>query len=256
MSPRRHSTTFLVPIGVLVAVAAFGVLVVGLRHGTAGGLAPEAAVGAPALSPSPTPSAGPRWLVAETRTTTVVYRRPSSSAQTLATLPRLNAHGCVTVMLVRRAATVAGATWYQVWLPRRPNFSSGWVSAAGVGTYSTPAEIVIDLSERRLTVFRDGRSEGRFSVAVGSAAYPTPPGLFFVAEKTTPIPGGPYGVLALGLSGYQPRLPSLGALAIHGTDDVALIGKAVSDGCIRMSNADVLKVSRWVPTGSPVLIRQ
>ena len=43
-------------------------------------------------------------------------------------------------------------------------------------------------------------------------------------------------------------------MAIHGTDQGALIGQAVSHGCVRMRNADVLRVGAWVPTGSPVVI--
>ncbi len=64
-------------------------------------------------------------------------------------------------------------------------------------------------------------------------------------------------MLALGISAFQPRLPNWplgGPVAIHGTNQDSLIGQAVSHGCVRMHNADVLKVSAWVPTGSPVVI--
>jgi lipoprotein-anchoring transpeptidase ErfK/SrfK len=245
-------------LGALVLVALIAVLVVHERRGAGGAPAPES--GAASSSPSPSTSVGPapssrtRWLVAEVKTTATAYVRPSTSAPVRATLARLNAHHCLTVMLVRATRRVAGATWYSVWLPQRPNFSRGWVTESSVATYTTPAEIVVDLSARRLTVMRGGRVVARFTVAVGSTTYPTPIGLFFVAEKTTPLPGSPFGVLALGLSGYQPRLPDRGALAIHGTNDNAVVGQAVSEGCIRMRNADVLRVSRWVPAGSPVLI--
>ena len=33
-----------------------------------------------------------------------------------------------------------------------------------------------------------------------------------------------------------------------------LIGKAISHGCVRMHDKDVLAVSRYVPAGSPVEI--
>ena len=35
-----------------------------------------------------------------------------------------------------------------------------------------------------------------------------------------------------------------------------LIGKAISHGCVRMHNKDILEVSRLVPTGSPVIIQK
>jgi lipoprotein-anchoring transpeptidase ErfK/SrfK len=43
-------------------------------------------------------------------------------------------------------------------------------------------------------------------------------------------------------------------VAIHGTNEPWLIGKAISHGCVRMHNKDVLEVSRAVPAGSPVEI--
>ena len=43
-------------------------------------------------------------------------------------------------------------------------------------------------------------------------------------------------------------------MAIHGTNEDSLIGQAISHGCIRMHNADVLKVTPWCPTGSPVVV--
>jgi lipoprotein-anchoring transpeptidase ErfK/SrfK len=43
-------------------------------------------------------------------------------------------------------------------------------------------------------------------------------------------------------------------VAIHGTNEPWLIGKAVSHGCVRMRNQDVLAVSRYAPAGSPVEI--
>ena len=64
-------------------------------------------------------------------------------------------------------------------------------------------------------------------------------------------------MLALGISAFQPKLPDWaqgGPVAIHGTNEDELIGKAVSHGCVRMHDKDVLAVSRYVPAGSPVVI--
>ncbi len=261
-SHNRRNLWVAAAVGLLVAVALAGYLVVHARQGASGSVPPVTPVAqsspAPGASPSAPKTAAPttRWLVAKVLATTVVHRQPSAAASVTVTLSRLNPHLCPTVMLVRKTRRVGGADWYQVWLAKRPNFSSGWVRASSVATYTTASRIVVDVAARRLTVYRGGRRIQSFTVAVGSAADPTPPGLYFVNEKTVPSPGGPYGVLALGLSGFQPRLPTRGALAIHGTNDDSIIGQAVSDGCIRMRNADVLKVSRWVPTGSPVVIER
>jgi lipoprotein-anchoring transpeptidase ErfK/SrfK len=45
-------------------------------------------------------------------------------------------------------------------------------------------------------------------------------------------------------------------VAIHGTNEPWLIGKAVSHGCVRMLDKDVLAVSKVVPAGSPVVIQE
>ena len=43
-------------------------------------------------------------------------------------------------------------------------------------------------------------------------------------------------------------------MAIHGTNAPELIGQAISHGCIRMKNEDMLTVDELVKTGSPVTI--
>ena len=64
-------------------------------------------------------------------------------------------------------------------------------------------------------------------------------------------------MLAIGTSAFQPKLndwPDGGPVAIHGTNEPWLIGKAISHGCVRMNDEAVLEVSRLVPAGSPVEI--
>ena len=41
---------------------------------------------------------------------------------------------------------------------------------------------------------------------------------------------------------------------IHGTNQEWSIGKAVSSGCIRMLNQDVIDLNRRVPTGSKIVV--
>lgn len=43
-------------------------------------------------------------------------------------------------------------------------------------------------------------------------------------------------------------------IGIHGTHDPDSIGTSVSEGCIRMHNADVAEIKRWVRPGTPVII--
>jgi lipoprotein-anchoring transpeptidase ErfK/SrfK len=76
-------------------------------------------------------------------------------------------------------------------------------------------------------------------------ATPSPIGTFSIATKK-PNPGGPFGVMWMGLSA-----PHYG---IHGTNNPSSIGGFVSHGCIRMYNQDVLQLANIVPIGTPVII--
>ena len=73
-----------------------------------------------------------------------------------------------------------------------------------------------------------------------------------------PDPDGPYGAYAYGLSGFSNVLSRFnggdGVIGIHGTNDPSGLGKDVSHGCIRMSNAGITKLARILPLGVPIEI--
>jgi hypothetical protein len=48
--------------------------------------------------------------------------------------------------------------------------------------------------------------------------------------------------------------PGGGVIGIHGTNQPWLIGRAVSHGCIRMRNADILRLRRWAKPGTGLRI--
>lgn len=105
--------------------------------------------------------------------------------------------------------------------------------------------ITVNLSIRNLILYRDGLKVRAYPIGIGKILTPTPTGTYHIINKQ-PNPGGPFGVMWMGLS-----KPSYG---IHGTNNPASIGKVVSHGCIRMYNNDVLELSRIVPIGTPVRI--
>ncbi|CFX82111.1 L,D-transpeptidase catalytic domain [Syntrophomonas zehnderi OL-4] len=86
-----------------------------------------------------------------------------------------------------------------------------------------------------------------YPVAVGKPSTPTPPGNWTIVQKTVD-PGGPFGARWMRLS-----IP-FGGYGIHGTNNPSSIGKAVSHGCIRMYNNDVIELYDLVPIGTPVNI--
>ncbi len=106
--------------------------------------------------------------------------------------------------------------------------------------------ITVNLSTKRLTLYRDGSQVRAFPVGVGKQNTPTPIGNYYIASKMA-NPGGAFGVMWMGLN-----IPHYG---IHGTNNPSSIGKTVSHGCIRMHNNDVLVLSRLVSIGTPVRIQ-
>jgi lipoprotein-anchoring transpeptidase ErfK/SrfK len=128
-------------------------------------------------------------------------------------------------------------------------------------------QIVVDLGDLKLYLYRDGGLIKSYSVATGQSAYPTPTGSYVVtsmqmnptwyppnsdwAKDAKPIPPGidnPLGTRWIGTSA-----PGVG---IHGTPDDASIGSYASHGCVRMHIWEVEQLYQYVVIGMPVIIRQ
>ncbi len=96
-------------------------------------------------------------------------------------------------------------------------------------------------------------------MAIGSQATPTPTGRYYVNQRLVPADtAGPYGPGAVGISAFSTVLTGWtqgGPVAIHGTNEPWSIGRAVSNGCIRLPNATLLKVFAEAVAGTPVIIK-
>ncbi|MGS0765292.1 L,D-transpeptidase family protein [Syntrophomonas curvata] len=119
-------------------------------------------------------------------------------------------------------------------------------TAAGKESLTARPSILINLSKRRLTFTIGGKSTG-YPVAIGKPSTPSPLGNWVIVQKTM-NPGGPFGARWMRLS-----VP-WGGYGIHGTNNPNSIGRAVSHGCIRMYNKDVIKIYDLTPIGTPVNI--
>jgi lipoprotein-anchoring transpeptidase ErfK/SrfK len=116
--------------------------------------------------------------------------------------------------------------------------------------------IEVDLAARRLYVYDGDQRVGSYRVAVGSKEWPTQTGEWSItqvvwnpewkppkdeswAEQKEPkAPGAPDNPLGRAQLVYDPPR------TIHGTNEPQSIGKALSHGSIRLSNADVTKLAR------------
>jgi lipoprotein-anchoring transpeptidase ErfK/SrfK len=146
-----------------------------------------------------------------------------------------------------------------VQIPKRPNGVTAWVPATQVAVATVSSRIVVDLSERRVTLFVRGRKVLTARAAVGAPATPTPTGRFYVNQRLIPTDKtGPFGPGAVGISAFSDVLTGWtqgGPIAIHGTNAPWSIGKAVSNGCIRIPNRMLRKLFPRALNGTPVLIR-
>ncbi|MBC7339916.1 MAG: L,D-transpeptidase [Firmicutes bacterium] len=120
--------------------------------------------------------------------------------------------------------------------------------------------LLLNLPSLRLQVWRDGLLRGCYPVAIGKPSEPTPTGIYHIVarrmhptwyppEGGPPVPPGPENPLgsrffALSLAGY----------GLHGTNAPGSIGKAVSRGCVRLSERDVALLWRWAYPTLPLRI--
>jgi lipoprotein-anchoring transpeptidase ErfK/SrfK len=188
----------------------------------------------------------------------VAVRRPNGAV--VARFGRVNVNDYPTVFSVLGAVVHRNCTpaWYRVQIPVKPNGATAFVRASTVQLEPVTTRIVVSISRRRLVLYRSGRVVLRATVAVGSPSTPTPTGRYYVNQRLVPTDtGGPFGPGALGISAFSNVLTGWtqgGPIAIHGTDEPWSIGHDVSNGCIRLPNATLLRVFKVAVAGTPVII--
>jgi lipoprotein-anchoring transpeptidase ErfK/SrfK len=221
---------------------------------------PEAEVGESCLENEEQRLGSPkRALAALARVRTVGFRKPGG--RPLQTFERLNVNNYPTVFGVLGVVRDEHCEpiWYRVQLPIRPNGAVGYVRAPDVEIVGVRTRIEIDLSERTLNLYRDGRLLRRFTTAIGTDATPTPVGRYYVNQRLRAgDPAGPWGPAALGVSAFSPVLVDWaqgGPIGIHGTNDPASVGNAASNGCLRLTNENLTWLYERTPAGTPVVIR-
>ncbi|MGO4523781.1 L,D-transpeptidase [Microvirga sp. 2MCAF35] len=138
-------------------------------------------------------------------------------------------------------------------------------------TGEAPGTIVVDTKERQLYYVQSNKKAIRYGVAVGDEAYGWT-GTATIARKaewpdwhppaemkarwphvqyTKGGPENPLGARALYL--YEGNKDTL--YRIHGTNEPEKIGHAVSSGCIRMRNIDVIDLYNRVALNTKVVVR-
>jgi lipoprotein-anchoring transpeptidase ErfK/SrfK len=206
------------------------------------------------INGAPTNVNDPSVVATATVRTLPLYNSPNAPTPSR-TLANPNNLGAALTLLV----TGYQAGWVQAYIPVRPNETTAWMPADDVSISFVTTHIVVNLTARQLTLYRDNAPVFQTPVAPGAPSSPTPTGSFFVAYivKLTD-PGGPYGPFALGTSAFSNTYFSFeggpGQVGIHGTDQPWVIGSYASHGCVRLPNSAITTVATQILPGTPVEI--
>jgi len=188
-----------------------------------------------------------------------IYQRPSTKAKQVGKLRLLTEDGFPEVYLALASWTDdREQEWIRIRIPARPNGRKGWVKVDVLGDLTVNRkQIVVDRKRLRATLYNRGRKIFSARIGVGKASTPTPPGRFWIREKFR-VKGAPfYGTHAIGTSAYSATLtdwPGGGVVGLHGTSLPGLIPGRPSHGCIRLKNADISRLYRLAPVGTPIRI--
>ncbi len=188
-------------------------------------------------------------------------------------------------LLATMAAALAGCTYKGIPDPQISARDAEWMAQIPTAqeeprygrylvddpTGEAPGTIVVDTKQRFLYLVQEGKKAIRYGVAVGDEAYGWT-GTSRIARKaewpdwnppsemkarwphvhfTKGGPSNPLGARALYL--YEGNRDTL--YRIHGTNEPEKIGLAVSSGCIRMRNIDVIDLYNRVALNTKVIVR-
>ncbi len=186
-----------------------------------------------------------------------VRQDTSSSSRQVGSLHANTEDGFPEVYIVLRQRQVGAKTWDQVRLPK-PAGAIGWVPRDALDAFDRiTTQLVLNLAARRIRLYDGGRKVFEAPAAIGAPGTPTPAGHFWIREAF-PVRGvGAYGPFAFGTSAYS-RLtdwPGGGVVGLHGTNQPRLVPGRPSHGCVRLRNADILRLSRLVSVGTPLLVQ-
>jgi L,D-transpeptidase catalytic domain len=208
------------------------------------------------LVPLSDPAADARW--APVLRATVARNKPSFEGAPVGRVPNRTPDGTANVVVADREAHEDGTTWVRVSLAVLPNGTEGWVPRSSLGGWSfVDTRLVIDRARLTATLLRADRVVFRAPIGVGAPGTPTPAGQFYVRDRLSGFSSPFYGPLAFGTNARSPTLtdwPGGGVVGIHGTDQPGLIPGRISHGCVRLTNAAILKLGRLMPVGTPVTI--
>jgi murein L,D-transpeptidase YcbB/YkuD len=122
---------------------------------------------------------------------------------------------------------------------------------------SPDVRLVLNVPESRLYLYENGKAIEKYRVAIGMEGHETPHGAFRVThaiwnpwwhppdsewarDRSVEPPGSPTNPMG------RIKLHFAELLYIHGTPEEETLGRMVSRGCVRMSNAELIELTRYL----------
>lgn len=212
----------------------------------------------PTPRPLSTPTGTTQW--APVLRSIAVRAEPRRDARKLEDLAPRTPEGTSNIVpVLGRSTDGAGRLWLRVRVPALPDNREGWVLRVALGGYTlVSTRLVVDLEQLRATLYASGKQVFSAPVGVGTPNAPTPRGEFYVRNQLSAYRSPFYGPIAFGTSARSRVLtdwPAGGFVGIHGTNRPDLLPGRVSHGCIRMRNADIVRLAQLMPVGTPLTIR-
>lgn len=121
----------------------------------------------------------------------------------------------------------------------------------------------IKLKERRVYVYLGNKVKTSFPIAIGKPGWETPKGKFKILQMVKDpawehpwngkiFPPGPTNPLGVRWIGFW--TDGKNTIGFHGTPNERVMGQAVSHGCVRMRNRDVVSLFELVKVGTTVVV--
>ena len=151
--------------------------------------------------------------------------------------------------------TAKQGDWLEVELPVRPNGTRGWIHASTADLVTSRIHFEVILAEHRLLAWDGDTLLADTSVAIGTPDTKTPTGRHFITDQVQQSGGSKYGPWIFGTNAYSEDMNSFdgGApqIALHGWNNESAFGRSVSNGCVRVPNEVIEKLST-APLGTIV----
>jgi lipoprotein-anchoring transpeptidase ErfK/SrfK len=173
----------------------------------------------------------------------------------------LDTSGAADAIAAAITAEVAAAGAQQPTVALPVNAVPAAVTIANIGK-----TILVVLHERHVLLYNGAKLERKYNCAIGMRAYPTPKGVFKIIKKNPrPSWGNPYSRWSRSMPAYirpgfynplglRALYLNASGIRIHGTAQTWSIGHAVSHGCVRLTNHNILDLYPRVTVGIPVQI--